>query len=67
MYVNGKMVSLQTVPGMREGGMKESSEGVNSSMIYFIHCKNLCKCYSVPSPSPSTIIKIICKNECGRL
>jgi hypothetical protein len=25
-------------------------EGVNSSMIYLIHCKNLCKCYNVPPP-----------------
>jgi hypothetical protein len=30
-------------------------EGVNSSMIYLIHCKNLYKCYNV-SP-PSTTIK----------
>jgi hypothetical protein len=34
-----------------EGGIKESSGRVNPSMIYLIHCKNLCKCYSVPLPS----------------
>jgi hypothetical protein len=26
-------------------------EGVNSSMIYLIHCKNICKCYNVFTPS----------------
>jgi septal ring factor EnvC (AmiA/AmiB activator) len=26
-------------------------EGANSSMIYLVHCKNLCKCYNVPPPS----------------
>jgi hypothetical protein len=25
-------------------------EGVNSSKIYLIHCKNFCKCHSVPPP-----------------
>jgi hypothetical protein len=24
-------------------------EGVNSSMIYLIYCKNFCKCHNVPS------------------
>jgi hypothetical protein len=27
------------------------AEGVNSSMIYLIHCKNSCKCHNVPPPS----------------
>jgi hypothetical protein len=26
-------------------------EGDNSSMRYLIHCKNLWKCYNVPTPS----------------
>jgi hypothetical protein len=26
-------------------------EGVNSSMIYLIYCKNICKCYNVSPPS----------------
>jgi hypothetical protein len=30
-------------------------EGVNSSMIYLIHCKNFYNCYNVPPLS--TIIK----------
>jgi hypothetical protein len=55
MYVNGKMISVESIPGMGEEGMKKNGGGVNSSMIYFIYCKNFCKCYSVLSPS--TMIK----------
>jgi hypothetical protein len=51
MCVNAKMIPVDTVPGIRGEGMKESSGGVNSSMIYLIHCKNLCKCHSVPHPA----------------
>jgi hypothetical protein len=36
--------------------MKESSEGMNSGMVYLIYCKNLCKCYKVPT-SCTTIKK----------
>jgi hypothetical protein len=43
MQVNAKMIAIQTVPGIRGGKMKERSAGVNSSMMYFIYCKNLCK------------------------
>jgi hypothetical protein len=34
------------------GGIKESGgvvEGVNSNMIYLIHCKNLCKFHNIAS------------------
>jgi hypothetical protein len=41
----------ETVPRTMGVGMKESSGGVNPSMIYLIYCKNLCKCYNVPLPS----------------
>jgi hypothetical protein len=34
-------------------------EGVNSGMVYLIHCKNLCKFYNVPPASTTTIIIII--------
>jgi hypothetical protein len=51
MFVNAKVMPVETVPGIREGGWQTAVEGVNSSMIYFIHCKNLCKCYNVPTPS----------------
>jgi hypothetical protein len=43
MYINAKMTPVETIPGI--------GEGVNSSMIHLIHCKNLCKCHSVPPPS----------------
>jgi hypothetical protein len=42
------MLPVETIPGIRWGGgagIKESGEGVNSSMIYMIHHKNLCKCH----------------------
>jgi hypothetical protein len=51
MYVNAKMIAVETVPGIRGGSMKESSVGVNSRMIYSIHCKKICKCHNVPPPS----------------
>jgi hypothetical protein len=57
MYVNAKMIPVETVPGIRERGMGERSrEWGDSSIIYLIHCKSLCKCYSVSPPS-TTIIK----------
>jgi hypothetical protein len=37
---------------MKDHGIVEE---VNSCMIYLIHCKNLCKCHNIPTPS--TIIK----------
>jgi hypothetical protein len=51
MYVNAKMIPIETVSRIRGRAM----EGVNSSIIYLIHCKNICKFYNVSSPS--TIIK----------
>jgi hypothetical protein len=51
MYLSAQMIPVETVPGISGGGMKESSRGVNSSMIYLTHFKNLCKCYKVPLPS----------------
>jgi hypothetical protein len=39
------MIPVEPVPGIGgKGGMKESGGRVNSSMIYLIHCKKLCKC-----------------------
>jgi flavoprotein len=51
MYVNGKMIPIESIPGM--------GEGVNSSMIYLIYCKSFCRCHNV-CPT-NTIIKN--KNE----
>jgi hypothetical protein len=46
-----KMILVKTVPGIGGGRIKESSGGVNSSMIYLMHFKNLCKCHNAPPPS----------------
>jgi hypothetical protein len=44
--------TCETVPGMGEEGDKgEWWRGVNSSMIYFIYCRNFCKCHNVLPPS----------------
>jgi hypothetical protein len=51
-YVNGKMRSVETIPGMRAGRIKRMMEVVNSSMIY---CKNFCKCHNVPQHSNKKI------------
>jgi hypothetical protein len=38
-HVNTKMIPVETVPGIGGRGMKESSGGINSSMIYLIPIK----------------------------
>jgi hypothetical protein len=53
MYVNTKMISAETVPGITGRGMNRTMEEGSSSMIYLINCKKLCKCYNVLTPSPS--------------
>jgi hypothetical protein len=51
MYVNAKMMPVETVPGIRREDEGERLKGVNSSVIYLINCKNLCKYHSVPHPA----------------
>jgi hypothetical protein len=51
IYVNAKMIHVETVPGIRRGRMGENTGGVNSNMIYLMHFQNLCKCYNVPNPA----------------
>jgi hypothetical protein len=51
------MIPVETVPGIGGGGWKRAVKGVNSSMIYLIHCKNFYKYHNVAPPS--TIIIII--------
>jgi hypothetical protein len=55
MHVNGKMILIGTILGMRAQGIKENGEGVNSPMIYLIYCRNYCKCHNLPLPN--TIVK----------
>jgi hypothetical protein len=52
MYVNVKMIPIETVPGM--GGVKENNGGGDSIMIYLIYSKNFCKCQYV-QPSRTTM------------
>jgi hypothetical protein len=50
MYVNAKMIPVETVPEMGGWGGR-TVEGRNSSMIYLIHCKKICKCCNAPTSS----------------
>jgi hypothetical protein len=43
MHVNSKLIYVETVPGQGREDEREQWRGMNSSMIYLIHCKNLCK------------------------
>jgi hypothetical protein len=45
MYINAKMIPAESVPGIRGGGIKESSRRVE--LIYLIHFNNFCKWYNV--------------------
>jgi hypothetical protein len=59
-YARGPGFNSQHPPTKRSY-YKEKMEGVNSSMIYLIYCKNVCKCHNVPLPS-TIKKKIICAN-----
>jgi hypothetical protein len=48
MYINAKMIPVETIPGMRA---RRVVEGVNSNMLYLIHCKKFCKCHNLLPPS----------------
>jgi hypothetical protein len=54
MYVNGNMIPVETVPGIRGKGEKE---GVNSSMKCLIYYKNSYKCHSVPPSNKRIFFK----------
>jgi hypothetical protein len=65
MYVNAKMVPVETTLGMRgEESGKESDGGVNSSMIYLMHCKSFRKCHNAPPPS-TAIKKLLARVKLG--
>jgi hypothetical protein len=42
VYVNGKMRTAETIPGI-EGDRVKDNDSVISSLIYFIYCKNFHK------------------------
>jgi hypothetical protein len=55
MYVDAKMILVETIPEIGGVGYKgESSGGMNTCVIYLTHCKNFCKCHNVPPPSTIT-------------
>jgi hypothetical protein len=61
MYVNAKMIPIETFLGVRGWeGWERAVEG--QSMLYLLHCKNLCKCYNVLPPS-TTIKKNVAYNK----
>jgi hypothetical protein len=64
MYVNGRMIYVETVPGMGEEEMRRMVEGMNSSTKYLIYCRNFCKCHSVPPPSTPIKKKIFPLSLC---
>jgi hypothetical protein len=62
MYVNEKMIPVESILGMVGRGVEKSGfGGVNSSIMYLICCKIFCECHSVYAPS--TTIKNIYKEE----
>jgi hypothetical protein len=66
MYVNGNMRPVETIPGRGKRRLKGMMEGVNSSMICLIHCRNFYKCHNVPPPS-TRIKKLIKKKKFSNL
>jgi hypothetical protein len=51
MFVNGKMIPVETVQGMGGGEIKKNYGRSDSSMIHLICFKNFCKCHNVPHPA----------------
>jgi hypothetical protein len=51
MYVNAKMIPVETVPGIwKEDGTEQWRRGI-LVRYYLTHFKNLCKCYNVYPPN----------------
>jgi hypothetical protein len=57
MYGNEKMIPVETVPGIRRGGMGESSGGGEFKYDRFDILQETCKCYNVPISRSTTIKK----------
>jgi hypothetical protein len=59
MYVNAKMIPVETTPGKRgQKGIKENGRGGECMYDILTHCKNLCKCHNVLPPG-TTIEEIL--------
>jgi hypothetical protein len=65
MHVNAQMIPVETIPGTGGvRGKRREVEGVNSSMMYLIHCKIFCKGHKVPPPSVTIKKNITCIFYC---
>jgi hypothetical protein len=51
----------------KDGGIKESNERVNASMIYLMHYTNFYKCHNVPPPSTTIKNKQKLKTPSGEI
>jgi hypothetical protein len=61
MYVNAKITPVEMIPGIGGRRWRRAVErGANSSMLYLMHCKNLCKWHNVPPPSTTLRGKKTC-------
>jgi hypothetical protein len=49
MYVNAKIIPVETIPGM---GVRDKGEQCGGCKygIFDIHCKNFCKCHKIHPP-----------------
>jgi hypothetical protein len=54
MFVTGKMIHVETIPGMGE----EIKENEGESEFDYDNCKKICKCHNVPCVKNNMIIKI---------
>jgi hypothetical protein len=46
MYVKAKMISVETIPGIGERGIKDNGRRDESMSDIFDTFKNLCKCHN---------------------
>jgi hypothetical protein len=67
MQVNAKMIPVETIQGIEGGEQRRTVEGINSSVIYLVCCKKLCKCHNVPSPTTTIKEKIKDKKKKSEL
>jgi hypothetical protein len=52
IYVNRKIIPVETIPGMQGGELRKNGRGINSNMLYLMYCKNFCKCHNIyPHPT----------------
>jgi hypothetical protein len=47
MHGNGKIIPVETIPGMGERGIKENSGLGKCNILYMMHCMNFCKCHKI--------------------